>query len=346
MRFAIALFIFTVFSCEKQISSVEFTETKSNTASSLRGISTVNADTAWFSGSKGNVGRTIDGGKTWQVDTVANGRTLDFRDIEAFSADVAYIMSAGPGEASTIQKTIDGGKTWTVQVQNTDTNAFFDAIAFWDEQNGICISDPIDGKLHLLKTANGGETWEKIDPAKLPEMKTGEYSFAASGTNMTVFGQTHVWIATGGLSARMFRSADRGETWSVVETDIMQGKESTGHFSVAFRSENNGIAVGGDYSNPDSISVNALVSVNSGQAWQVYKDHQPTGYRSCVRYANGLSALAVGRAGASFTNSDGKNWQDIDLKDGYYTLSLAPNGQTGFAAGANGRVAKVTINWD
>jgi photosystem II stability/assembly factor-like uncharacterized protein len=346
MHLVTALLLLIFASCQKKIESVKFTETKSNTKSSLRGVSTVDANVAWFSGSRGNVGKTTDGGKTWQVDTVPNGQKLDFRDIEAFSADLAYIMSAGPGRASTIQKTVDGGKTWTVQLQNTDTNAFFNAIEFWDENNGICISDPLDGKHYLLRTSNGGSTWERIDPAKLPKMIDGEYGFAASGTNMIVQGNSHVWIGTGGKAARVFRSADRGETWTVVNTEMMQGKASTGIFSLAFRDENVGIAVGGDYSKADSVTVNALVSVNSGNNWQAYKEHQPSGYRSCVRYAGqSLSALAVGRAGASYTNSDGKNWHELDLKNGYYALSLAPDGKTGFASGSQGRVAKVKINW-
>lgn len=346
MRVAILTLLTLLFSCEQKISSVEFTETESNTASSLRGVSTVDANIAWFSGSRGNMGRTIDGGKTWQVDTVPNAQKLDFRDIEAFSADVAYIMSAGQGRASTIQKTVDGGKTWQIQYQNTDTNAFFNAIEFWDEQNGICVSDPINGKPFLLRTNNGGSTWVQISPAKLPQMNDGEYGFAASGTNMIVHGSSHVWIGTGGKSARVFRSEDRGETWSVANTGIMQGEASTGIFSLAFRDANVGIAVGGDYSKPDSVTVNALVSVNGGKDWQVFADHQPQGYRSCVRYAKGLSALAVGRAGSSFTNSDGKNWHEVDIKEGYYALSLAPDGKTGFATGSKGRVARVTLNWE
>lgn len=67
---------------------------------------------------------------------------LDFRDVEAFSEDTAYLMSAGPGEDSRIYKTTDGGKAWKLQFKNAELKAFYNAIAFLDEKHGIALSDP------------------------------------------------------------------------------------------------------------------------------------------------------------------------------------------------------------
>src|SRR5438105_3857646 len=91
-----------------------------NTTADFRGLCAVSDQVAWVSGTKGTVGRTIDGGKTWQVINIPNAEKLDFRDIEAFSDTTAYVLSIGPGDNSRIYKTTDGGITWKLQFKNTD----------------------------------------------------------------------------------------------------------------------------------------------------------------------------------------------------------------------------------
>src|SRR6185503_13342486 len=80
----------------------------------LRGISAFSERVAWASGASGKVLRTNDGGTTWKQLTVTND-ALDFRDVDAISERVAYVLSIGNGPASRIYKTIDAGKTWTLQ---------------------------------------------------------------------------------------------------------------------------------------------------------------------------------------------------------------------------------------
>src|SRR6476660_2755205 len=117
-----------------------------NTTAGLRGLSVVNERIVWASGTGGTVIRTVDGGKSWNVITVPGAEKLDFRDIEAFDADTAYILSIGNGGSSRIYKTTDGGKTWKLEFKNTNEKAFFDAIACWDASNCIALSDPVDKK--------------------------------------------------------------------------------------------------------------------------------------------------------------------------------------------------------
>src|ERR1041384_7695206 len=105
----------------------------------FRGLCAVSPKVAWVSGTKGTFGRTTDGGKTWAVGTVPDADELDFRDVEAFGEDTAYLLSAGPGGGSRIYKTTDGGKTWKLQFKSTQPKSFFNAIAFWDERHGIAL---------------------------------------------------------------------------------------------------------------------------------------------------------------------------------------------------------------
>ena len=50
---------------------------------------------------------------------------LDFRDVEAFGETTAYLLSAGPGDASRIYKTVDGGKSWAMQFKSADPDGLF-----------------------------------------------------------------------------------------------------------------------------------------------------------------------------------------------------------------------------
>src|SRR6478672_3973633 len=122
--------------------SAQWIKQNVNTTASFRGLAVVNKNVVWASGTGGTVIRTIDGGRTWDVITVPGAEKLDFRDIEAFDANTAYILSIGNGESSRICKTVDGGKTWNLQFRNTDEKAFFDAIACWDSKTCIAMSDP------------------------------------------------------------------------------------------------------------------------------------------------------------------------------------------------------------
>jgi photosystem II stability/assembly factor-like uncharacterized protein len=138
------------------IAEAQWQKQNIKTKASLRGLSVVNEKIVWASGTGGTYLRTIDGGKSWKVGKVPDADKLDFRDVEAFDANTAYLLSIGNGESSRIYKTIDGGTTWKLQFKNTNEKAFFDALAFWDEDNGIVMSDPVGGKYLLISTNDGG----------------------------------------------------------------------------------------------------------------------------------------------------------------------------------------------
>ena len=237
-----------------------WTPQTSGVTARFRGVSAVSARVAWTSGSGGTIARTSDGGATWQRLTIPDTEKLDFRDIDAVSADVAYVLSIGSGESSRIYKTIDAGRTWTLQFTNTDPKAFFDAMAFWDAERGIAFSDSIDGQLVILRTENGGRAWTRVPAAGLPAALDNEGAFAASGTNVAVFGRDHVWIGTGAAAvSRVLRSTDGGRTWAAASTPLAAGP-SAGIFSVAFRDALHGLVVGGDYRKESEAIDNAAIT--------------------------------------------------------------------------------------
>jgi photosystem II stability/assembly factor-like uncharacterized protein len=306
------------------------------TDADFRGLCAVSPTAAWVSGTKGTFGRTTDAGKTWTVGTVPGADKLDFRDVEAFGENTAYLLSAGPGEESRIYKTTDGGRTWGLQFKNPDPRAFFNAMAFWDEKHGIALSDPVDGRFHLIITADGGATWTPLPEASRPGALPGEGAFAASGTCIVTRGASDVWFCTGGAgAARVFRSGDRGETWGVSDTPLRAGVESAGAFSIAFRDRDHGVIVGGDYRQPGDAGATGAVTRDGGKTWTPIA--KPLPFRSGVAWANGRW-VAVGTSGSDESVDDGTTWKPLD-REKYNSVAFTATGE-GWAAGPKGRIAQ------
>lgn len=307
----------------------------SNIKADLRGLCVVSPEIAWVSGTNGSYARTTDRGQTWSVGTVPGAEKLDFRDVEAFGETTAYLLSAGPGGASRIYKTVDGGKTWVLQFQCTDPAAFLDAIAFWDEKNGLAFGDPVGGHFQLLITADGGASWKPLAARTLPPALPNEGAFAASGTCLVTHGDKDVWFATGGAKvARIFHSRDRGQTWEVSETPIMAGAESAGIFSIAFRDQQHGMIVGGDYRKPNDTGATAALTADGGKTWTVLDKRLP--YCSAVAWAKDRW-LEVGTSGSHHSLDNGTTWQWLDGEN-YNSVAFTAIG-AGWAVGPKGRIA-------
>lgn len=306
--------------------------------SSIRGLAVVDDNVIWFSGSKGHVGRSINGGNTWQVQRVSGFESVDFRSLYAFDSLQAIIANAG--SPASILKTTDGGKTWKEVYRNEHKDIFLDGIDFWESQRGLLYGDPIDGHMVILSTADGGLTWKQLPDGSSPFLITGEASFAASGTGIRCYGRQHAVIATGGTFSRLWLTSDGGLIWRPREVPIMQGKASTGIFSIAL-SQSKWIVVGGDFEVDSLKQRHVLIGSTNGTGWTMPK--QATGgYRSGVEYITKNTWLAVGQSGADVTWNNGRTWQPITIEKGLHVVRRARNGKRVFVAG-NGRVIEVLI---
>jgi photosystem II stability/assembly factor-like uncharacterized protein len=322
----------------------QWTLQKTGIQAEFRGLSAVDDKVAWASGSRNTFARTTDGGETWEIAKVPEKDSLDFRDIEAVDANTAYLLSIGAGTQSRIYKTTDGGKNWVAQFLNSNPKGFLDAFAFWDPRTGVAVGDPVDGRLMVLRTTDGGARWTPIPAANMPPALEGEGVFAASGTTVATQGKNNAWFATGGAAkSRVFRSTDRGLTWTVSDTPMISGQASYGIFSIAFKDAQNGIIVGGDYRKVAEAKDNIAQTRDGGRTWTLIADSGIGGFRSCVAYlpgSKGISLIATGPAGTEYSLDGGRHWSKYDSQ-GFHVLSLSKSGTMGWAAGAGGRIAKL-----
>jgi photosystem II stability/assembly factor-like uncharacterized protein len=313
--------------------------TPTGTTASFRGVSAISAKVAWTSGSLGTVLRTVDGGATWQNVSPPGASTLQFRDIEAFDADHAVILSIGNGTDSRVYVTSDAGQQWTQTFTNTDPAAFYDCMTFFDARRGLALSDPVDGRFRIIATNDGGHTWHPSGstmPAALPN----EFAFAASGQCLVTDHGRRAWFASGGdVQARVFRSDDGGQSWTVSATPIDSGP-SAGIFALAFRGQQHGFAVGGDFNTPTVAPDSLALTADGGSSWHLVSN-APNEYRSGAAWVTGRDAVVVGPTGSNVSLDGGRTWQKFD-GGSFNTVDCAYRGAC-WAAGAQGRAAHLVI---
>lgn len=325
----------------KPISTVSIHEI-SNDSISIRAIEVVNGNDLIYGGNKTTIGSYEAASK--KQTSLLEGKVSDtlnvsFRAVASNGNDTFGISIVNP---ALLYKIAPDG---TVQLvyKETHEKVFYDAIAFWNSKEGIAIGDPTDTCMSMIITRDGGNTWKKISCDNLPKANEGEAAFAASNTNIAIIGDK-AWIATGGKSSRIVHSSDKGKTWQVYETPIIQGKETTGMYSLAFYDELNGFAIGGDYTKPKGNTGNKIKTTDGGKTWKRVGEGASPGYRSCVQYIPNSEAkelLAVGFKGIDYSSDAGATWKHLS-DEGFYTVRFV-NDTIAYAAGKN-RIAELKFS--
>ncbi len=344
----------------------------SHTKADLRGIHSAGGGVAWASGTSGTILRTEDGGYLWQnCNSPSDAGALDFRSIWAWDAQNAVVMSSGKGDDSRLYRTSDGGASWKLLYTNPDADGFWDALVFTDKKHGIILGDPVAGSFVVLRTDDGGLHWRKTDDPGLAVSPRGEGAFAASnssyvaipfsgkyttdtplGAAMEFFGTSgpggpHVFYmamrdlepaAGKGTHAKAPREPKMAPKWLKNSVPLAKSAASMGIFSLAFRDAFTGIAVGGDYLQPDESTGTAAYTEDNGNGW-LAAAKPPHGYRSSVAWSEPDKAwVTVGTNGADASYNDGKSWQPITISpDGgpWNALGLP------WVVGPKGRIAKL-----
>lgn len=305
----------------------------------FRGLSVVDDEVAWVSGTKGTVGRSTDGGRTWRYDRVEGFEKSDFRSLYAF--DSLHAVMASTGGPAVILHTSDGGHQWDVVYKSDDTTVFFDGIDFWNNKEGMIYGDPINKRMLLLCTKDGGRSWKALPGKSRPELEEGEASFAASGTGIRCLKNNKLVVITGGKESRFFISENKGLSWDFVRSPIIKGQSTAGMFSVAYRNDT-AVVVGGDYKNDTLSKDNVYVLLrDSGRFTWKKVTERTRGYRECVELISDNTLVATGPMGTDITEDMGMHWKPLSDERGYHVIRKSRKGNQVIAAGSKGQIARL-----
>jgi photosystem II stability/assembly factor-like uncharacterized protein len=259
----------------------------------------------------------------------------EFRAIAGTSEDIFLLSVGNPALLYKIERS---GPALVYKEEHE--KVFYDAMTFWNDQEGIAMGDPVENCLSIIITRDGGKSWNKLSCDQLPKAAEGEAAFAASNSNIAVQGEK-TWILSGGAKSRIFYSADKGKSWEVFETPLVQGESTQGGYSLDFYDEENGMIIGGDYTAPEENKANKAITTDDGKTWRLIAEGKDPGYKSSVRYVpggGGKEIVAVGFSGISYSADAGESWKELST-EGFYTIRFL-NDSTAYAAGKN-RLAKL-----
>jgi len=334
LRYNLSLFLILilVFKTNSQNLEIFSSEKYSFKNLSIRAIEVVNDSTLWFAGSNGKYGRIIN--DKVQMDSIAkiNGKNLNFRSIAFNGKSIFFLSIENPAilyKLNPFKKDISHPE---IVYREEHDKVFYDSMNFFDELNGIAMGDPTDNCLSVILTVDGGNTWKKTPCKNLPKIEDGEAAFAASNTNIAIH-KDNVWLVTGGKKSRIFYSHNKGNSWSVYNTPIIQGKEMTGIFTVDFYDELNGIVMGGNWEEKSNFEATKAITKNGGKTWELISNNKEPGYISCVQYipqSRGKEIMAVSTEGIYYSNDKGANWKRISQKK-YYTFKFIDKNNAWFA---------------
>lgn len=326
----------------------EFELLTSNPVTNLRGLSAVDDNVIWACGNRGQIGRTVDGGKNWKWTTPAGFNNSDFRAVYAFDSVTAIVMATS--EPAMILRTESGGAHWEIVFAINSDEVFLDAIDFWNAREGVCMGDWTEGRPLTLLTADSGKSWQFMSYTGTGAVADTLALFAASGTCMRAHynekGEKEITAVLCGTADLIFRQkADENFYHLVPGAYEARGrKPSRGLFSVAVDTTNKLLwLVGGDF----EIQASGYSRMYDMLTGNFIRPIVPVnGYRSCVElfmYGNALMAIACGPTGVDVTRADRQAaWVNISS----LPLNVARKARetnTVFLAGQQGTIFKMNI---
>lgn len=299
---------------------------------SIRAISVADG-IIYFAGDKSRLGYVLypKDARMINAEIVSDTLVYEYRSLATNGKDIFALSIGNPARLHKFSKNL---MDKTLVYQESHEKVFYDSMQFWNENEGIAIGDPTTDCLSVIITRDGGNTWRKTDCENLPLIVNGEAAFAASNTNIVLKGN-NVWIVSGGKKSRVFHSPNKGKTWQVYETPIVQGEAMTGIFTADFYDENIGFIAGGNYEKPTQNFQNKAITTDGGKTWNLIGENKGFGYASCVQFvpkSKGKGIVSVGASGLYYSADGGNSWKQFSTDATLYTIRFLDE-DTAFAAG-------------
>lgn len=263
------------------------------------GLATHDGKAIWLVGSDGKILKSIDGAATWvkQISGITNG----LQDVGVWDDKRAVVVGNGP----TVLRTVDGGTNWEkVNVSGSQMATKLIRVRVLPDGSAWAIGE---GGL-VLHSTDYALTWSAVGDAE------------DIAWNDIYFKDGNGWLV--GEFGRMRMSSDNGKHWSEVNSPI---KSSL--MSVAFRTPNDGVAVG--------VGGEILTSHDGGRNWQRTKP--VTSEHLFGLTWNGSKWAIVGDKGVVVIGThEESSWKTarVDPNDRSWYVSIVAKSGRYFLAGA------------
>lgn len=305
----------------KEYVSKEFTsitiDTLYTSKISIRAIASDN-DTIYFGGSDKKIG-FVSAKEKYEKQLTKLPYIFEFRSIALTSKYVYFLSIDNPALLFRYNRNL---KQSELVYEEKHEKVFYDSMHFWNDEEGIAIGDPTEDCLSIIITRDSGKTWNKIRCVQLPKVINGEGAFAASNTNICIKGNS-CWVVSGGKQSRVFYSKDKGISWEVFDTPIVQGEAMTGIFTADFYNEKIGFIAGGNYEMPNQNFQNKAITFDGGKTWKLVGEKVGFGYASCVQFvpnSKGKALVSVGATGLFYSNDFGNSWKQFTTDNSLFTI--------------------------
>ncbi|WP_127346761.1 WD40/YVTN/BNR-like repeat-containing protein [Pseudidiomarina mangrovi] len=184
------------------------------------GVSAPSAEVVWISGSNATIGRSLDGGSSWEYFNPVN-QALEFRDIKALDSDHAYALSIGTNGDSRIYYTANGGQSWQLRYRAGGTQ-FLNCMDMAPNGEAWVYGDSSESNWEMIRGADG-RNWLSARNAVDNKPLAGEGGFAASG-GCVRFANDSWAIGTGNAStARLLLKRATGIRFKTIDTPMPAG---------------------------------------------------------------------------------------------------------------------------
>lgn len=223
-------------------------------------------------GDHGIVLLSDDGGKTFRqaktVPTQALLTSLSFIDDK---------QGWAAGHDGVIVHTTDGGESWTLQREDLAGDKPLFAIRFNDAKNGFAVG--LFG--NAVQTNDGGAHWSALT------IESGEVT---DHHLYGIFGDANSALYVAGEAGLVYRSADRGLTWTTIQTS------NPGSFWAGLQLKDGNLLMVGQRGH-------IFNSIDQGTTWTEVPSGTQQSLTNVVQQSNG-DVLVVGLAGTTLRSTD------------------------------------------
>lgn len=276
----------------------------------------------------GIIGRTRDGGQTWEYQSGLIGKRSGSHSVDLNAVHFTTLQRGViAAESGVILQTEDGGESWKKVPFGAAVYAHHQDLDFVDEMNGWIL-----GRKGVLRTEDGGGTWKQVNEDK-----------GVMGNAIDFLNLEDGWVV--GKFGKVYHTLDGGITWEIVPAlgnlEGLKGDDIPTLTSVHFVDENHGWIAG--YLNQMTLMEQhrwavILHTSDGGLTW-THQVHEVEALLTAVRFADPLRGWSTGfnrNDGTSVilnTTDGGVTWNLQTTVFGEEILALAISGDRVWAVG-------------